>query len=174
MAKQIKHDFNKNKQNTPKNTSDTSKVVQMKTDVQKNTSQNLTDGLVQFSDVTKKVLLEKFGMTCDIKEVKLSANFTTFHITKKGLKPEAEGQVKITMGKDLTSNIHLNPYDGHYGEYYFYGEKLESKDLTAEFDNFEKFMNTGEFTEHGKFKKEVNYDPNTVDEELLAGDHKVK
>lgn len=174
MAKKGTHDFNKDKQNTAKKSPDTSKVVQMKTNVQDKTSEKLIDGLVQFSDIAKKVLLERFGMTCDIREVKLSANYTTFHITKKGLKPEAEGQVRITMGKDLTSNINLNPYNGHYGEYYFYGEKLESKELTAEFDSFEKFMNTGEFTEHGKFKKEVNYNPDTVDEDLLDSDHVVK
>ena len=174
MAKQIKHDF-KGWSEKPGNTADTGKVIQMK-NVQKETSNNIAqnNALNPFALVTKNVLLEKFGMTCDIREKQLSPNFTTFHITKKGTKPEAEGQVRITVSKDLNFNIQLNPYSDEYGKRYFQGTWLDSKELVTELDNFTSFIHKGEFTEHGKFKKEVNYDPETVDKDLPEGDHKVK
>jgi|GEM_PF-1825944 len=116
MGKQIKHDFNK-----PDTNLDASKNGEVD-NIQQKTSQEIAHNnmLNPFAIATKNILTQKFGMTCNIREKQLSANFTTFHLTKKGVKPEAEGQVRITVSKDLNFNIQLNPYDA-YGQWYFQG-----------------------------------------------------
>lgn len=154
--------------NIPIDSSDTSKIIPMRQYVSQSLVENNNKNILQFVSVTKRILHATFWMYCDINperhgEAKEKEGNYIFHITKKNIKKEAEWQVRITITKDCLFIIQLNPYD-HYGEYYFQGTWLDNKELIAEFDNFMSFINRGEFAEHGKFKKEINYDPNSIDD----------
>lgn len=60
-------------------------------------------------------------------------------MNKKGVKQQSVSQIEITVTRKGKYNIHLNDYD-HSDEYYFHGDKLSTKDLVNEMENFKGFL----------------------------------
>lgn len=149
------HDTQKSVEKIDTTTGSTKSIDNVKTTVVNEIAK--VNQLNPFAVEIKKELLQHFALTCDIGEKQTSSNFTAFHLTKKGIEKHGEGQIRITVSKELKFNVQLNPYDENYGRKYFQGTWLNYDEVLAELDNFMKFIQKGEFTEHEKFTQEVNF-----------------
>ncbi|MEI8008158.1 MAG: hypothetical protein WCI00_01590 [bacterium] len=73
-------------------------------------------------------------------------------MNKKGVPEKSVPQIEITITKDFKFNIHLNDYE-NFEEYYFYGEKLTTKELMNEVGNFKEFLAGKNELENSKLEK---------------------
>ena len=105
----------------------------------------------QFASVTNSVLKEEFGELCDIK-IKERWWYFKICMNKKGIPEKSVPQIEITITKDFKFNIHLNDYED-FEWYYFYGEKLTTKELMSEVENFKEFLAGKKELENSKLEK---------------------
>ncbi len=105
----------------------------------------------QFASVTNNVLKDEFGELCDMK-IKEKGWYFKICMNKKGVPEKSVPQIEITITKDFKFNIHLNDYE-NFEEYYFYGEKLTTKELMNEVGNFKEFLAGKNELENSKLEK---------------------
>jgi hypothetical protein len=76
--------------------------------------------LLQFTKITADVLEDEFEKNCDINRREIDGNYRLY-VTQKGVEKKSEGQLLVTVRKDHTYNIRLNPYNS-YDKHYFLAE----------------------------------------------------
>ena len=104
-------------------------------------------------------------MECDIEKDSRdwNGNFM-YHINKKGkLKEWWEWQILITITKNYTFNIRLNPYWENLQKFYYFWEKLDTNDLMKEVSTFHSFLTNEEVPSKSRCKKEDPYNGEDMD-----------
>lgn len=164
--------------NMPENSRNNEKEDKIKTETKKDIINEIDNSALHFANATVKTLREKFWETCTINgylngepEPLANGNYAfniiknwATRIRKNGKNPEI-GQIRIITTKDSLFEIQLNPVE-QYGEWFFSVSGLSEQWLISEMWSLQSFLENETVLENSRFKKEVNYDPSSMDDNL--------
>lgn len=172
MAKHIKHDFNKRKDTLEKKPTD-DKVVPMNA-IQNNTAKEIvqnTEGVRQFADVTMRVLREQIGMMCDIEEHTEGDTHGNimYHINKRWTLLKWQWPVLLTVRKDFTFTLNLNPSkEEDLQRFYYTAEWLNTTELMEEIGTLKSYITNETVPSSHRFRKESQNTGGMSDAEMDA------
>lgn len=85
---------------------------------------------MQLAKITADVLTDEFKNNCSISWRETDGNYWLY-VTQTGIAKKALGQILVTVRKDHTYNVRLNPYT-KYDKKYFLAENMDTKQLIKE------------------------------------------
>ncbi len=167
MGENINHDFSDGISKVPAN----NKAVTTNA-IQQKTSEELlstAESVSQFADATIRILRTKLWMFCTIQE-----NFADdyhgnhmYNLYKNDTPLKGQWPILLTITKEKTYNIRLNPSDPEDCQnFYYLGEWLDAKDLWTEIDTLRSFLSEETVPSSSKIKKIKYFDDEDMDDYL--------